>query len=567
MTPFDILQARYPELAFLLTCLSGGEEVFDEVSSCPDLSKVEVVYQLGLAEPPQEVQEWLRANPDHRLIVLEDRLPVLSTFLRAPRAISFFEDRQIHLYWLHLEGSLDECVARFPALSIEVISTTKKAALLKKVRLLLMRKSAVVDAQIKEVLYSHRLVENVIPNIQRWPYSFLANRLSHQFKQIPAIICGAGPSLNQHIPYLKELEDRALILAGGSAITALSNQGVVPHLGLALDPNPEEYDRLRLTSAFEMPLLYGTRVRKEIFCTSNGPWGYIQSCTGGSCERYFEEWGQLPLDPIGPDLGEEAFSVTTLAIALAVSMGCNPIILSGVDLAYTGMQRYASGVMPSSAVQATQLKTDKRAPDRLLRRKNIHGQMVYTQVRWVMEASAIARYAQARPHIAWFNASPHSLPFPGIPSRSLEEIPWGTPLDLRGKIHQQIQTLGRLPIQPAGIASEFTRLHESLNRLLDTSHRLVQEINHLQDKPFDQQAPFPTSLMTLLQMDFEEETAFQCFFAEAGPILDRYVNQRYPQVAQPMPQEERAATLKRLRAKWEYIHLQTRALSEIVPIH
>ncbi len=81
----------------------------------------------------------------------------------------------------------------------------------------------------------------------------------------PAVICGAGPSLKASAPALKELERRALIFAGGSTLSALKSLGVIPHFGIALDPNPEEHDRLLPASPLEMPFLYTNRLLPSVF--------------------------------------------------------------------------------------------------------------------------------------------------------------------------------------------------------------------------------------------------------------------------------------------------------------
>ena len=407
---------RYPEIFFLLTYTSfqpyqlevsdhqlnatregerlHSDPIDQEMSRWLDLQSltdvdVLFVYGVGLGYSYRAAKSWLHEKKERMLIYLEDDLGPLDALLQTEIASQLFLDPQVHLHFIKTsqewDVSLKALLETYPSHRIEVAfleSYQKKSPrLCKHIRLKLMRQCAVVNALMTEALYSHRLVENVLANIKRWPHSFFANRLKNKFKGIPAVICGAGPSLGPAIPLLQQLEDRALIIAGGSTITALSNQGIIPHLGLALDPNPDEYSRLRVTSAFEMPLLYGTRLQPDVFNTSNGPWGYLHSYTGGPCEAYFERELGIQGEPVGPDLGPEAFSVTTLAIALAVEMGCSPILLNGIDLAYTGMQRYAAGVMPSSQVFLQELQQETRASERILKRKGIHGTMVYTLVK------------------------------------------------------------------------------------------------------------------------------------------------------------------------------------------
>lgn len=549
MTPnHDLLLERYPDLAFALAHTPIQVVELEACVTQYDLDAVDVVYLIGI--DPLSAQtlftSWLQKKKTRVLFLLDDRLEAFRTLLHTPFAEQLLSNSQVRWVWVRDEWEkvLDECVQAVPSLSIEVLGSLKK-----KFRLKLMRKVAVTDAQDKEILYAHRLLDNVWTNITRWPISFPANALRGQFANIPAIICGAGPSLNKSIEYLSELEDRALIMAGGSAIAALSNQGIVPHLGLVLDPNPEEYDRLRLTSAFEMPMIYGTRVQKDVFNASNGPLGYLRSCTGGSCEAFFEKKAGIEMDPIGPDMGEEAFSVTTLAIAFAVAMGCNPIVLTGVDLAYTGMERYAFGVMPSSRVQAKALKQEKRAPDRLLRRKNCLGKWVYTQVRWVMESKVISAYAKQHSHIQWINVSKEALGFEGMSNRSFEEVVsqyLTRSFDLRAMVHQQIALSGKLQV---ALDPHQTEVMASLERLMEMAKQFLEELSRVQRED----TPFPTGKMVVLQLDVEEEPAFDCFFGHIGCALDRYAARCHPLEVGLTPSEQRQLTLSRHAAKWNYI--------------
>ena len=76
---------------------------------------------------------------------------------------------------------------------------------------------------------------------------------------------------------------------------------------MALDPNPEEFDRLRASSAFEVPLLFASRLRPDVFLTCNGPIGYLKSDTGGLFETWMEERLSIEGTAIRPDLGRKAF--------------------------------------------------------------------------------------------------------------------------------------------------------------------------------------------------------------------------------------------------------------------
>ncbi len=212
------------------------------------------------------------------------------------------------------------------------------------IREMVFEKAAAFQVLCSEVLQYSALTRNLAENFRRLPKAFDATSLRGKFKNIPAIVCGAGPSLQKEAALLQTMQQKAVVIAGGSAITVLHSLGIKPHFGMAVDPNPEELIRLKNISSTDMPLLYANRVCPEIFPLFKGPIGPFCSSTGGPFETWMEKKLNLNTKSIGADLKQEAFSVTTLAIAMACAMGCDPIILAGVDLAYTDGRRYSSGV-------------------------------------------------------------------------------------------------------------------------------------------------------------------------------------------------------------------------------
>ena len=520
------------------------------------------VFGIGLGHCYPFLERWLLEKKERSVIFLEDDLAVIDAFSRTAHAQALLSNPQVHLRFVP-SGSdwkeiIDDLVKTYPCERVEVAALSsygkERGALFKKIRLELMRKSTTCHALMTEAIYSHRLTQNILRNIRLWPDSFFANRLKGQFKGIPAIICGAGPSLGSSIALLKEVEDKALIIAGGSTIAALSNQGITPHLAMALDPNPEEYDRLRSASAYEVPLIYGTRVQPDIFSTCNGPKGYIHSHTGGPCEVFFERELAIEEDPIGPDLGQEALSVTTLAIAFAVEMGCNPILLNGIDLAYTGMQRYAEGIMSSSKVALKELQKEVRASDRLLKRKGITGEVVHTLVKWVMESSCISSYAKEHPETRFINTSSSGLGFDGIKNIPFSEAAkehLTCSYDLRGMIHSKICQSGLKSLNAVEIQAKMQESLESLQRLLRISDEMLEEL----EKEIPLEKPFPTARMTILQIDFEEEKAFECFFQNVGPSLDALLNRSHPFSYALDEKKRRANQTERLKMKWKHFRM------------
>lgn len=504
----DLLMERYPRIGFALQ-LSSEESVLAQEFIPVPTKEVFYLFGIGSGSYYPQLKSWLVQDSKRRLVLLEDSLGAFLSWLEGPYACALIEDPQVHIQWI---SCIEECEI-LPSPSVEVQASPaygeQKRVFFRKLRLYILRRSVLDEARLTEVFASARLLPHILRNVKLWPKSFLANRLRGKFASVPAIICGAGPSLSDFIAKASYVEDRALILAGGSAITALSRARIDPHLGIALDPNPEEYRRLVDASAWNMPLVYATRVHPDIVQTTNGPLGYLRCLTGGPCEFYFEQaLGLGEVEPIGCDLNEEALSVTTMALALAVAMGCNPILLAGVDLAYTGKQRYAEGVT-----------LEGMQGQHLLRRKDKRGGFVSTQVKWVMEAECLGAYAKQHPGVSFFDVTPGGLPIPGIERVSLEDaLSSGSSYDLRGWMHAEIQAAQILSIRPEQIEEHAGALAKSLAESEALCEQILEELTRLQASGGD---PACSGRLALLEADFEEQIAFSSLLAPVGPAMDR----------------------------------------------
>src|SRR5579862_1426292 len=566
----SILMDRYPDIAFRLhfaPCEPLNDSIHTENSSediqrflaARDLEDVEIfyLYGLGVGAHYQALKNWLSEKNERLLIIIEEDLSVIAAFLICACAEELLVHPQVHLRYVssskELSPLMKECVETFPSERVEIAAIAsyakRKKSTFRRLRMQLYRYTAVCHALMTEAIFSHKLLSNLIQNILKWPGSFFANNLKNQFKGVPAIICGAGPSLAKTFDLLKKVEDRALIIAGGSTISSLSNQGIIPHIGIAMDPNAEEFDRLKAASSFEMPLIYGARLEANVFNTCNGERGYLLSDTGGPCEAHFEKAMNLQGEAIGPELGAEAFSVTTLCIALAVEMGCNPIILNGIDLAYTGMQRYAHGVMSSSKIYLDEVKQMKKASERLIKRKDIYGNPCHTLVKWVMESECIGAYAKQHRTCRFINATAGGLGFPKIPNQPLSEIMedhFRESQDLKAALHTLFQN-NKMTCRQEEIHKEIKEIAESLSRLHGIAEEILKETHRVQANP---SLDWPTGKMTILEIDFQEEKAFTALFLALGPSLDRLLNRTQYLSPTLSEEEKRRMKLERQRAKW-----------------
>lgn len=407
-----------------------NEEMAAFHASLPlDNIDVLVIFGLGMGHAYRTLRTWLHTRPERVLIFVEQDLAVLELLAKSQDAEDLFQDSQVHLKvaldrsdWRNI---LDEIPLRFPTERIEMAFLESYYKRWKRkcvvLRLRLLRNATSFNALMCEALHSEKLAANLISNFRRLHECSLVNAWAGKFRGCPAIICGAGPSLKESLPYLKDLKDKALIIAGGSTVAAMTTQGVEPHIAMALDPNPEEYLRFKAHNAFATPFVFSSRLQADVFNTLNGPLGYLRSQTGGDLEQWMEVQLDLQNPPIGPELDREAMTVTTLALALASALGCDPIILTGVDLAYTGNKRYAEGVLQDASIDVKKFHSHK-ASEALVLRNDRKGNPVWTLVKWIMESASMSKFAQERAHTTFINATEGGIGFNAIAYKSLKQI-------------------------------------------------------------------------------------------------------------------------------------------------
>ncbi len=191
------------------------------------------------------------------------------------------------------------------------------------------------DRQIREVKSATLLRFNDL-----WKQNFLANEkvlrtnpgvsaLKHKFKGMPAIVIGAGPSLDKNIHILRQAADKAVLLASDAALKPLLKHGVSPSLVVCLDPQDDITKFLTGVSHRGMTLIAPSIVHPRVldlweenvvFFNKFAP--DIPLLT--EIKNKMDHLGCLT--PGG--------SVLSVAYDLAFQSGASPIIFIGQDLSY-----------------------------------------------------------------------------------------------------------------------------------------------------------------------------------------------------------------------------------------
>jgi len=177
-----------------------------------------------------------------------------------------------------------------------------------------------------------------------------------QFKNIPAIIVSAGPSLDKNLYLLKRFTEKVVIIAVDTAVKPLLKHGITPHLVVTADPSFENYTHLHgcFKKGFYLvvePMAYPLALKEfsKMFIASfdDRMMTYIQSHIGKKGK--LKAWG----------------SVSSMAFDLAEKMGASPVIFVGQDLAYSGGRNYCDntehdGVILSSGSTETRTISEQK---------------------------------------------------------------------------------------------------------------------------------------------------------------------------------------------------------------
>lgn len=289
------------------------------------------------------------------------------------------------------------------------------------------------------------------------------------FRNRPAIILGAGASLEDEIPLLKTLKDSALLFAGGTTLASLEAFSIQPHFGGAVDP----YLPPSRMVPHKGPLFFQSRAHPEVVSKALGPLLKIP----GSESDFFEE-----------ESFDGGWNVTTFLTALACHMGCTPIVLVGVDLAQTKEKTYAAGLDREEGGELIEV-----------------GEGLFTRSDWLMAAKWLSEFANEHPEVEWINAS-KGLTIQGMEIRSLREVVFEPIEDLKEQVSKAIASLEKKGFSSSGLTMSFARAGILCLQILE-------HIEKIYPKDLESSGEY-----ALLQLELEKEKAFDMFLSKIWDV-------------------------------------------------
>lgn len=182
--------------------------------------------------------------------------------------------------------------------------------------------------------YAEQNIKNIWKNRDSIKEGYNIINCFGRYKNIPAVIVSAGPSLSKNIKYLKEF--KGIIFTGTRTLHQLMELGIKPNYLVCVDPTDKVYSLMREYGENDIDLI-AVDVASPLVLANNSGKKYILNGTSAHLSH-----GLFGISL--PSLPMEG-SVATLCTSSAYYMGCNPIMFIGQDLAYTNNQKHADSFM------------------------------------------------------------------------------------------------------------------------------------------------------------------------------------------------------------------------------
>ena len=263
---------------------------------------------------------------------------------------------------------------------------------------------------------------NIASNVAKISTHYGVNKFFDKYKNIPAIIVSAGPSLEKNIRKLKEIKNKALIIAVDTAMKPLFSHNISPHFIITIDPQKKNSKYFRNVDFKDSVLIAESSVDKEAIDSFNGAIYFINSIF--PLAKYFmEELG---------DRGDitTGGSVSTAAYDFAIRIGANPIIMVGLDLSFPNYQTHIKGSYHEENFFTEIYKLDSYdsriykvlIAGNLREEKNIYNEKVWTDSRFDMYKNWYEEQCLKYKKNKFYNATEGGIIINGMENIKLEEL-------------------------------------------------------------------------------------------------------------------------------------------------
>ena len=169
--------------------------------------------------------------------------------------------------------------------------------------------------------------ENTLENLPLLAKSPDIGQLANRFADVPFVLVGAGPSLDESIDFLRSARGKAIVVCSNSSYRKLVNSGIRPHLVVTADPMPPTLQGFENISLDNVPLAAPFSALPEIIRRFAGrviTWNTLNPIVANLRQKTGNNPGTQIL---------EKGTVSSCVLDISRVLGCRKVLFIGQDMA------------------------------------------------------------------------------------------------------------------------------------------------------------------------------------------------------------------------------------------
>jgi hypothetical protein len=331
-----------------------------------------------------------------------------------------------------------------------------------------------------------------------------------KFKDIPAILVAAGPSLNEEIENIRKIKDEGLayIFSVGSAINTLIANNIHPDAATTYDPtehNQKVFLKVKEQNIKDIPLIFGSSVGYETIENYPGKLYHMITSQDKISNYYLDNENTEPIDIV-----LDAPSIAVVTLQLLNYLGFNPIILAGQNLAYVGSKQHSEGVFYSNDLSDEELKN-------ALDVKDVYGNTIKTNNGYNSMRRQMESYIKQLNNLTVINTTKGGAAIDGAPFVELDKVMkdylknrvvekdfldnWNMHYDPQ-KLKEKVDNMNVFKEEANDIMKEYYSLLDKMETLLKNNNlKELQNMYNLLNSTIDKIEENPYFNTFILQMN------------------------------------------------------------------
>jgi len=336
-----------------------------------------------------------------------------------------------------------------------------------------------VDLKTKAA-FSKTFYRNIIKNWKNYIVSPGVKLLEHYFPGVPAIIVSAGPSLDKNIQLLKSIGENVIIIAVATALKPLLKSGIEPDFIVTIDADESTDKCFQFISPPKNSwLVFDPCAPSSVVDRFPGRKIAVDSGV------YLSQW--IAKRREGKGFLGKTFSVAHTAFLFACHMGCDPVILIGQNLSFSGKRLHCADSFYDenrkdriSSVRTLEFLENERFQDFIPSLKwthDIFGQQTHTTTALDLYRNHFR--CEGSRSTAVFNATEGGLEIAGAQTVSLREVLYRYGLKIKSRKKNNLPQDFQKPEYCDDIYSSLAGQSLRFRQILDDLKRFKFQISGL----------------------------------------------------------------------------------------